>query len=160
VGANKNPEKIKFYEKIGGNTCIFQYLRVLSISRNGVTLKVSPSGRVQTGRLSLPYWSVGDKKIGGILKMNKVELVAAVAEKTGLTKKDAEKAVSATIDSVIEAVASGEKVQLVGFGTFEVRERSERVGRNPRTKQQIVIPATKVPAFKAGKAFKDVVAKK
>lgn len=92
--------------------------------------------------------------------MNKVELVAAVAEKTGLTKKDAEKAVSATIDSVIEAVASGEKVQLVGFGTFEVRERSERVGRNPRTKQQIVIPATKVPAFKAGKAFKDVVAKK
>lgn len=92
--------------------------------------------------------------------MNKVELVAAVCEKTGLTKKDAEKAVSATIDSVIEAVASGEKVQLVGFGTFEVRERSERVGRNPRTKEQIVIPATKVPAFKAGKAFKELVAKK
>lgn len=91
--------------------------------------------------------------------MNKVELVAAVAEKSGLAKKDAEKAVSAVLESVVEAVASGDKVQLVGFGTFETRARGERTGRNPRTKETIVIPASKQPVFKAGKAFKDAVAK-
>ena len=91
--------------------------------------------------------------------MNKVELVAAVTEKTGLTKKDAEKAVSAVLDSVVEAVASGDKVQIVGFGTFEVRSREARVGRNPRTKEAIDIPASKQPVFKAGKSFKDAVSK-
>lgn len=91
--------------------------------------------------------------------MNKVELSAAVAEKTGLSKKDAEKAVAAVLDSVVEALAAGEKVQIVGFGTFEVRAREERTGRNPRTKETIVIPASKQPVFKAGKAFKDAVSK-
>ena len=91
--------------------------------------------------------------------MNKVELVASVVEKTGLAKKDAEKAVSAVLDSVKEAVAKGDKVQLVGFGTFEVRARAARTGLNPKTKETINIPASKAPAFKAGKAFKDAVAK-
>lgn len=91
--------------------------------------------------------------------MNKVELSAAVAEKTGLSKKDAEKAVAAVLDSVVEALAAGDKVQVVGFGTFEIRERDERTGRNPRTKETIIIPASKQPVFKAGKAFKDAVAK-
>lgn len=91
--------------------------------------------------------------------MNKVELIAAVTEKTGLSKKDAEKAVSAVLESVVEAVSTGDKVQLVGFGTFEVRERGERTGRNPRTKEAITIPASKQPVFKAGKSFKDAVAK-
>ncbi len=91
--------------------------------------------------------------------MNKVELSAAVAEKTGLSKKDAEKAVAAVLDSVVEALAAGEKVQIVGFGTFEVRAREERTGRNPRTKETIVSPASKQPVFKAGKAFKDAVSK-
>ncbi|MBQ9861010.1 MAG: HU family DNA-binding protein [Clostridia bacterium] len=91
--------------------------------------------------------------------MNKVELVASVVEKTGLAKKDAEKAVTAVLDSVKEAVAKGDKVQLVGFGTFEVRARAARTGLNPKTKETIKIPASKAPAFKAGKAFKDAVAK-
>ncbi len=89
--------------------------------------------------------------------MNKTELIAAVAEKSGLTKKDAEKAVGAVIESVMESVANDEKVQIVGFGTFELRTRNERTGRDPRTNESIVIPAAKVPAFKAGKVFKDTV---
>ena len=89
--------------------------------------------------------------------MNKVELVASVAEKVGLSKKDAEKAVAAVLDSVIAAVAKGDKVQLVGFGTFDVRARAARTGRNPRTKETITIAASKQPVFKAGKAFKDAV---
>ena len=91
--------------------------------------------------------------------MNKTELIAAVAEKTALSKKDSEKAVAAFVDAVTEALKSGDKVQLVGFGTFEVRERSERKGRNPQTKKEIIIPASKLPVFKAGKALKDAVAK-
>ena len=91
--------------------------------------------------------------------MNKVELVAAVAEKTGLAKKDAEKAVSAVVDAVVESVAKGDKVALVGFGTFEARKRDARVGRNPRTNEEIKIAATTTPVFKAGKAFKDAVTK-
>ena len=89
--------------------------------------------------------------------MNKTELVAAVAEKSGLSKKDAEKAVASVIDVIVESVANGEKVQLVGFGTFEQRQRNARTGCDPRTKQQIEIPASKVPAFKAGNAFKEAV---
>ena len=91
--------------------------------------------------------------------MNKTELVAAVAEKSGLTKKDAEKAVSSVIDVIVESVANGEKVQVVGFGTFEQRQRNARTGCDPRTKQQIEIPASKVHAFKAGNAFKEAVNK-
>ena len=90
--------------------------------------------------------------------MNKTELAAAVAEKAALSKKDAEKAVAAFIDTITEQLAAGDKVQLVGFGTFEVRSRSARQGRDPRTNSPITIPASKVPAFKAGKAFKDSVA--
>ena len=91
--------------------------------------------------------------------MNKTELIAEIAAKAGLSKKDAEKALAAVVDSVKEAVAKGDKVQLVGFGSFELKERAARVGRNPRTKEEIAIPASKAPVFKAGKAFKDAVAK-
>lgn len=91
--------------------------------------------------------------------MNKVELVASVAEKAGLSKKDAEKAVNAVLDTVVATVAKADKVQLVGFGTFEVRARAARKGLNPRTKEAITIKASKQPVFKAGKAFKDAVAK-
>ena len=91
--------------------------------------------------------------------MNKVELVASVAEKAGLSKKDAEKAVAAVLESVVGAVVKGDKVQLVGFGTFEVRARGARKGKNPRTGEEITIAASKQLVFKAGKAFKDAVAK-
>ena len=89
--------------------------------------------------------------------MNKTELVASVAEATSLSKKDAENAVSAVIASITKSLTEGEKVQIAGFGTFEVRERSERIGRDPRTSEEIIIPASKTPAFKAGKALKDAV---
>ena len=91
--------------------------------------------------------------------MNKTELIAAVAEKASISKKDADSAVSAVIDTIVEALAAEEKVQIVGFGTFEIRSRSARQGRDPRTNSPITIPASKVPAFKAGKAFKDSVSK-
>ncbi|CAB1244343.1 non-specific DNA-binding protein HBsu [Ruminococcaceae bacterium BL-6] len=90
--------------------------------------------------------------------MNKTELISAVAEKAAISKKDADSAVNAVIDAIIETVAKEEKVQLVGFGTFEVRYRNERQGRDPRTNSPITIPASKIPAFKAGKAFKDATA--
>ncbi|MBP8597861.1 MAG: HU family DNA-binding protein [Selenomonas sp.] len=89
--------------------------------------------------------------------MNKTELVAGVAEKAGLTKKDAEKAVNALFESVQQELIAGGKVQMIGFGTFEVKERAARKGRNPRTGQDIEIPASKNPVFKAGKALKDAV---
>ncbi len=89
--------------------------------------------------------------------MNKTELIAAVAQKAELSKKDAEKALNAVTDSVKEALAKGEKVQLVGFGTFEVKTRAARTGINPQTKQQIKIAASKAPVFKAGQGFKDAV---
>ena len=89
--------------------------------------------------------------------MTKVELIAAVAATAGLTKKDAEKAVSATLDVITEALQKGDKVSLVGFGTFEVRERKERQGRNPQTREPMTIPTSKLPAFSAGKALKDAV---
>ena len=91
--------------------------------------------------------------------MNKAELVAAVAEKTALSKKDREKAVNAAFEAITAALVGGDKVQLVGFGAFEVKERNARVGRNPKTKEEIQIPASRVPVFKAGKALKDAVAK-
>ena len=91
--------------------------------------------------------------------MNKTELIAAVAEKTGLTKKDAERVISTTVETIIETLVKGEKVQISGFGNFEVKAREARTGLNPRTKETIQIPATKLPAFKAAKALKDAVAK-
>ncbi len=91
--------------------------------------------------------------------MNKAELINAVAEKAGLSKKDTESAVTAAIDVITEALRKDEKVQLVGFGSFEVKSRAARIGRNPRTKEQIKIPASKLPVFKAGKALKDTVSK-
>ena len=92
--------------------------------------------------------------------MNKAELIAAVAEKSGLTRKDSEKAVNAAFDSITESLVKGEKVALVGFGAFEVKERAARVGRNPQTKEEITIPASRVASFKVGKALKDAVASK
>ncbi len=91
--------------------------------------------------------------------MNKSELIAAVAEGAGLSKKDSEKAVNSLVDVIEMALKAGDKVQLVGFGAFEVRARGARKGRNPRTKEVINIPASKVPVFKAGKAFKEAVGK-
>ena len=89
--------------------------------------------------------------------MNKAELVAAMAENAGLSKKDSEKALAAFVSVVTDELKKGEKVQLVGFGTFEVSARPARTGRNPQTKQTITIPASKAPKFKAGKALKDTV---
>ncbi len=91
--------------------------------------------------------------------MNKAELVADVADRSGLTKRDAEKAVNAIVESIEGALVKGDKVSLVGFGTFEVRSRAERSGRNPRTGATLKIAASKVPAFKAGKALKDTISK-
>ena len=91
--------------------------------------------------------------------MTKTELVAAVAEKSGLTKKDAERAVSSVFETITAQLMKGEKVQISGFGIFEVKEREARVGRNPRTKEAIEIPASKAPSFKASKALKDTVSK-
>ena len=96
-------------------------------------------------------------QLEGGAQMNKTELVAAVAEKTELTKKDATKAVEAVFETIQETLANGEKVQLIGFGNFEVRDRAARKGRNPQTGEEIEIPASKVPAFKAGKALKEAV---
>lgn len=92
--------------------------------------------------------------------MTKVELIAKVAADAELSKKDAEKAVAAVLEGITSALTAGDKVSLVGFGTFETRQRPARTGLNPRTKETINIPATTVPAFKAGKALKDAVAKK
>ena len=91
--------------------------------------------------------------------MNKAVLIATVAEVAGLSKKDSEKAVNATFDAITAALEAGEKVSLVGFGAFDVKERAARMGRNPRTKEEVEIPASRVPQFKAGKALKDAVAK-
>lgn len=91
--------------------------------------------------------------------MNKLELIQEVSERTGLAKKDAEKAVNAVLDTVADTLAQGDKVQLIGFGSFETKTREARMGRNPKTKEAIEIPATTAPVFKAGKALKDRVAK-
>ena len=91
--------------------------------------------------------------------MNKTELIAAVAEKAELSKKDAEAAITAMVDAITGALSQEEKVQLVGFGSFEVKKRAARTGRNPRSKETIQIPASQTPVFKAGKALKDAVAK-
>ncbi|MBP3324344.1 MAG: HU family DNA-binding protein [Clostridia bacterium] len=89
--------------------------------------------------------------------MNKAELIAQVANRAGMTRKDAEVAVTSVIDIITEKLKDGEKVQIVGFGTFEVKERAERIGRDPRTNEEIKIEASRAPAFKAGKVLKDAV---
>lgn len=91
--------------------------------------------------------------------MNKSELIAAVADKTGMSKKDTETVLAAMINTITEALQAEEKVQLVGFGSFEVKKRAARTGLNPKTKESISIPASKAPVFKAGKALKDAVSK-
>jgi len=91
--------------------------------------------------------------------MNKTDLIQSMAEKSELSKRDAEKALNAFLESVEEALARGEKVQLVGFGSFEVRRRAERKGKNPQTKEEIIIPAANAPVFRVGKALKDAVNK-
>ena len=91
--------------------------------------------------------------------MNKADLINAVAEKSSLSKKDSERAINATLEAINDALVGGDKVQLVGFGSFEVKTRAARVGRNPRTRESIEIPASQTPVFKAGKALKDAVAK-
>ena len=91
--------------------------------------------------------------------MNKTELISAVAEKAGLSKKDSEKAINATVEAITEALAGGEKVQLVGFGAFEVKTREAHMGRNPKTKEAINIPASKNPVFKASKVLKEEISK-
>lgn len=91
--------------------------------------------------------------------MNKTELIAAIAEKSGMTKKDAERVLNATVDTISTAMAKGERVQVSGFGIFETKKREARTGRNPHTKQTIEIPATTVPVFKASKNLKDIVSK-
>lgn len=91
--------------------------------------------------------------------MNKTELIAVAAERAGIAKKDAERLLNAAIDAMTEALIAGDKIQLTGFGTFEVKDREARVGRNPKTLETIEIPSTRVPQFKASKALKDHVAK-
>ena len=91
--------------------------------------------------------------------MNKTELVAKIAAESGLSKKDSEKALNASLTAITDALAAGDKVQLVGFGIFDVKERAARIGRNPKTKEAIDIPPTKVPRFKPGKALRDVISK-
>ena len=91
--------------------------------------------------------------------MNKTELIAVAAEKSGMTKKDAERFLNAALDTITAALAEGERVQLSGFGIFEAKTREARVGRNPRTRESIEIPATRVPAFKASQALKDAVSR-
>ena len=96
-------------------------------------------------------------RLRGETTMNKTELIAAMAETSGLSKKDCDAALAAFITTVGTALKSGEKVQLIGFGSFEVKERAARTGRNPRTKETVEIPASKAPVFKAGQAFKDAI---
>ena len=91
--------------------------------------------------------------------MNKADLISKIAANSGLSKKDSEKALTATIDAITDALKGGDKVQLVGFGIFDVKQRAARTGRNPKTKEAIKIPASKTPQFKAGKALKEAVAK-
>ena len=91
--------------------------------------------------------------------MNKQELISAAAEKTGFSKKDTEATVTAVLETIISALEDNEKVQLVGFGSFEVKERAARIGRNPKTKEAIEIPASKAPVFKPSKALKEILAK-
>ncbi len=91
--------------------------------------------------------------------MNKTELIAAAAEQSGISKKDAERVINAAIDTITSALVSGDRVQLSGFGIFETKDRESRIGRNPHTKEPIEIPATRVPAFKASKSLKDIVGK-
>jgi DNA-binding protein HU-beta len=91
--------------------------------------------------------------------MNKTELIAKIAENTGTSRKDSEKMLDAVLDEIIDSLSAGEKVQIVGFGVFDVKDRAARIGRNPKTREAINIPPTRIPQFKAGKALRDAIAK-
>lgn len=91
--------------------------------------------------------------------MTKTELISEISQKTALSKKDSERALNSILDTISSTLVNGDKIQLSGFGIFEVKERAERIGRNPRTKEEITIPASRTPVFKAGKALKDAVSK-
>ncbi len=123
---------------------------------------VSRPGTAEVMRCYLPFKPLCDKITANMSweenEVNKAELVAAAAEAAGVTKKDAEKVIDATLAAITGELKNGGKVQLTGFGSFEVRERAAHTGRNPRTKETIEIAATKAPVFKAGKSLKDVVA--
>lgn len=108
---------------------------------------------VRNGRIHLTQVII----VKGGKTLNKTDLVNKVAQRTGAKKKDVDMIISTMLESIGDALVSGDKVQLVGFGSFEVRNRAERIGRNPRTKEEILIPACKVPAFRAGKTLKDKV---
>ena len=103
------------------------------------------------------FISEANTKLQGESTMNKTELITAMAETSGLSKKDCDAALAAFIATIETALKSGDKVQLIGFGSFEVKERAARTGRNPRTKEPVEIPASKAPAFKAGQAFKEAI---
>lgn len=129
-------------------------------------MKQNPNNYIkfaQKRRIFQFYEELNYRNLYGLTKegktVNKSELITSIAEKSGLTKKDAEKALKAFTESVQETLSKNDKVQLVGFGTFEVRERGERKGRNPKTMEDITIPASKAPVFKAGKELKDIVNK-
>jgi len=128
--------------------------RLPILQGQGVGARMSVRWQVFTsaGGATVP----GEELEGGRV-VNKVELVGAVADKTGLTKRDAEKAITSLVETIEEALKKGDKVSLVGFGTFEVRNRKPRVGRNPQTGEEIKIPASRVPSFKAGKSLKESV---
>jgi len=118
---------------------------------------VNEAGIPQANANNLYYLQAINYLLGGFCAVNKSELVDLVAERAGLSKKDSETALKAVLDGITEALMQGDKVQLVGFGTFEVRQRKAREGRNPATGERISIQALKVPAFKTGKALKDKV---
>lgn len=120
---------------------------------------IKKEGFSQKVQNMLVCYCVSIHNIKEVKKVNKSELIASISEKSKLTKKDAEAVLKAFIESVEETLEKGDKVQLVGFGTFETRKRAARVGRNPRTKEEITIPESTVPVFKAGKEFKDKVNK-
>ena len=130
--------------------------KILPLAKSG-EMGYSECARTPCDIVHLRLCAAGIQICGGKLTMNKVELIAAVAEKAGLSKKDAEKAIAAVVSSVEEALIKGDKVQLIGFGTFEGRERAARVGRNPQTKEEIKIAASKQPVFKAGAALKKAI---
>ena len=128
---------------------------IIIVNGNAAGAAIGPS-RVYSAR---GKFQSGSKKKKGIIIMNKTQLVEAVAAEANLSKKDAEAAVKATFAAIEGALVKGDKVQLIGFGTFETRVRGERTGKNPRTGETVKIAACKAPAFKAGKALKDIVNK-
>ena len=127
------------------------YHKKYILGRTGKSVAILPHVRYNR------FISEANTKLQGESTMNKTELITTMAEASGLSKKDCDAALAAFIATIETALKSGDKVQLVGFGSFEVRERAARTGRNPRTKEPVEIPASKAPAFKAGQAFKEAI---